>query len=159
MTKTSPIISPADGVALHELGLERLLYVEVLLVVDVLEHPARCHAGHVGDRVMNRREPGVHVSRDRRVVESDDGEIRRQLEAEHPGLAVRILHRLGAIEVGAASIAIAASSPRRDAAFAVARAALERVKREVPIWKLERYADGTSSWREEEPLAAPTRSD
>ena len=85
-----------------------------------------------------------------RVLEA----IERDLAAEHDGLVVALVHRLGTLDVGEASIAIAAASPRRDAAFAAARAALERVKREAPIWKLERYADGSTAWREEEPLGA-----
>jgi molybdopterin synthase catalytic subunit len=89
------------------------------------------------------------------MAEATLARIERELAAEHPELAVRIVHRLGALAAGEASIAIAAASPRRDAAFAAARRALERVKREAPIWKLERYADGGESWREEEPLAAP----
>lgn len=80
--------------------------------------------------------------------------IERELEAEHVELAVALVHRLGELSVGVASNAIAAASPRRDAAFAAARRALERVKREAPIWKLERYADGAAAWREEEPLGA-----
>ena len=56
--------------------------------------------------------------------------------------------------IGEASVAIAAAAPHRGAAFAATRAALERLKRETPIWKLESYADGSSAWREEEPLAA-----
>jgi molybdopterin synthase catalytic subunit len=84
--------------------------------------------------------------------------IERELAAEHEDLAVALVHRLGELAVGEASIAIAAASPRRDAAFAAARRALERVKREAPIWKLERYADGAAAWREEEPLGA-TRDD
>lgn len=83
-----------------------------------------------------------------RVLEA----IERDLAAEHDGLAVALVHRLGTLDVGDASIAIAAASPRRDAAFAAARRALERVKREAPIWKLERSADGTTAWREEEVL-------
>lgn len=86
-----------------------------------------------------------------RVLEA----IERDLAAEHDGLAVALVHRLGTLDVGDASIAIAAASPRRDAAFAAARNALERIKREAPIWKLERYADGTSFWREEEALTLP----
>ena len=82
--------------------------------------------------------------------------IERELAAEHAGITVRIVHRLGRLTVGEASIAIAAGAPRRDAAFAAARRALERVKREAPIWKLERYEDGTTSWREEEPLDSGT---
>ena len=59
------------------------------------------------------------------------------------------------LAAGEASIAIACAAPRRDAAFAAARRALERVKREAPIWKLERYGDGGEAWRLEEPLAPP----
>jgi len=84
--------------------------------------------------------------------------IERQLAAGQPGLALRVVHRLGELRVGEASIVIAAASPRRDAAFAAARRALERVKSEAPIWKLERYADGESAWREEERLAADIQS-
>ncbi len=40
------------------------------------------------------------------------------------------------------------------AAYEASRTALERLKREVPIWKRERYADGEEIWREEEPLEA-----
>ena len=82
--------------------------------------------------------------------------IERELEAEHAGLALRIVHRTGALAVGEASLAIAAAAPRRDAAFLAARRALERVKHEAPIWKLEHYADGSEAWREEEPI--PERS-
>jgi molybdopterin synthase catalytic subunit len=45
---------------------------------------------------------------------------------------------------------------RRGAAQEAVRVALERVKREVPIWKRERYADGGEAWREEELLVVPT---
>jgi molybdopterin synthase catalytic subunit len=37
-------------------------------------------------------------------------------------------------------------------AYEASRLALERLKREVPIWKREEYEDGSASWREEEPL-------
>lgn len=63
-----------------------------------------------------------------------------------------IVHRLGEVPVGEASVAIAASSAHREAAYEASRTALERLKREVPIWKRERYADGEEVWREEEPL-------
>ena len=53
------------------------------------------------------------------------------------------MHRLGDVPVGEASVAIAAASPHRDAAFDAARTALERLKRETPIWKHESYADGS----------------
>jgi molybdopterin synthase catalytic subunit len=78
--------------------------------------------------------------------------IETELEAATAGLRVAIGHRLGELAVAEASVAIAASSPRRAAAQEAAKLALERVKREVPVWKRERYADGSAAWREEESL-------
>ena len=77
-----------------------------------------------------------------------------ELELETPGLRLAVVHRLGRLAVGEASIAIVAASPRRDAALAAVRTALERVKSEAPIWKREIYADGSERWREEESLNA-----
>ncbi len=65
---------------------------------------------------------------------------------------VAIVHRLGDVPVGEASVVIAAASAHRQAAYEASRAALERLKREVPIWKREHYADGRAAWREEESL-------
>jgi len=79
--------------------------------------------------------------------------IAADLESAHPGLQLRFVHRLGSVEIGEPSVAIAVSSPHRQAAYDASREALERLKREVPIWKREHYADGEASWREEEPLA------
>lgn len=79
-------------------------------------------------------------------------QIGTELAAAAPELRVLLHHRLGRIAVGEASIAIVAASPRRDAALAAVRTALERVKSEAPIWKREIYADGSARWREDEPL-------
>lgn len=108
--------------------------------------------GTVRDAHAGRRVVGIDYSAYGAMAETRLATIERELVAGGEGLALRIVHRTGALGVGEASIAIAAASPRRDAAFEAARRALERVKREVPIWKLERYDDGSSAWREEEPL-------
>lgn len=73
-----------------------------------------------------------------------------QLEAEHGGLALAIHHRLGRVEAQQESVVIAAAAPHRKAAFQACSTAVDRLKREVPIWKCEHYADGTKEWREEE---------
>jgi MoaE-MoaD fusion protein len=75
------------------------------------------------------------------------------LEAAHRDLKAAIVHRLGEVPVGEASVAIAVASPHRAAAYEASREALERLKAEVPIWKREHYAGGDAAWREEEPLA------
>ena len=74
------------------------------------------------------------------------------LEAAHPELRAAIVHRLGEVPVGEASVVIAIGSPHRGAAYEASRTALERLKAEIPIWKREHYADGEAAWREEEPL-------
>lgn len=78
--------------------------------------------------------------------------IAAELAAASPGLRVAIVHRLGRLTVGEASVVIATSSAHREAAYAANRTALERLKTEVAIWKHEHYTDGESSWREVEPL-------
>lgn len=75
-----------------------------------------------------------------------------ELEAQHSGLAVAIAHRTGRLEPGEASVIIATASAHRAAAYEANRAALERLKAEVPMWKREHYRDGGERWREEESL-------
>ena len=58
-----------------------------------------------------------------------------------------IIHRVGRIEIGEASIIIVAASPHRRDAFAACRYAIERVKQIVPIWKHEHF-DGGEVWLE-----------
>lgn len=57
-----------------------------------------------------------------------------------------VAHRIGDLTIGDVSVAIAVSAPHRDAAYKASREVIERLKREVPIWKLERYADGEEAW-------------
>ena len=56
--------------------------------------------------------------------------------------AIAIVHRVGVVEIGEASVAIAVSAAHRDAAFAACRFAIDRLKEIVPIWKKEHYRGG-----------------
>jgi len=56
--------------------------------------------------------------------------------------AVAMTHRIGVVEVGEASVAIAVSAAHRDAAFSACRFAIDRLKEVVPIWKKEHYRGG-----------------
>jgi len=64
-----------------------------------------------------------------------------------PGARVAVHHRLGRLEIGEASIVIAAASAHRADAFAACRYTIERVKQIVPIWKREHF-DGGDVWLE-----------
>jgi molybdopterin synthase catalytic subunit len=57
-----------------------------------------------------------------------------------------VIHRLGHLEIGEVSVAIAVSSAQREPAFEAARWLIDRIKQVVPIWKKENWADGTSQW-------------
>src|SRR5215212_7733398 len=68
-------------------------------------------------------------------------------EAERAwGAAVALEHRIGALGIGEVSVAVAAAAPHRDEAFSACRYAIDEMKRRVPIWKREYYADGTVAW-------------
>jgi len=60
---------------------------------------------------------------------------------------LRIVHRLGRLEIGDASVAVAVAAAHRGDAFEACRYAIDTLKASVPIWKKEFYADGTA-WRE-----------
>jgi len=64
-----------------------------------------------------------------------------------PTVRLAIHHRIGRMNIGEASVAIAAASPHRADAFAASRYAIERIKQIVPIWKHE-YFEGGDVWVE-----------
>ncbi|MGB1016196.1 MAG: molybdenum cofactor biosynthesis protein [Nannocystaceae bacterium] len=70
--------------------------------------------------------------------------IAAEIEAEIPETTVAIHHRLGVLTIGQTAVVIAASAPHRDEAFRACRAAIEALKRDVPIWKQEVAVDGQS---------------
>jgi molybdopterin synthase catalytic subunit len=72
-------------------------------------------------------------------------EIAAETRRLHPVTDVRLVHRLGRLEIGEASVAVAVASPHRAEAFAACRFAIDTLKARVPIWKKELYADG-SAW-------------
>jgi MoaE-MoaD fusion protein len=60
------------------------------------------------------------------------------------GAEVAIVHRVGHLSPGEAAVVIACAAPHRTPAFRACEEAIERLKRETPIWKREVFEDGTS---------------
>jgi molybdopterin synthase catalytic subunit len=79
------------------------------------------------------------------MAEAECGLIVAEAESRW-SVAVALQHRIGRLEIGDAAVAIAAASAHRDEAFLACRYVIEEVKRRVPIWKKEYYADGNSEW-------------
>src|SRR5262249_30260353 len=71
--------------------------------------------------------------------------IRREVANRWPGVRLALHHRIGRLEIGEASVAIAAASPHRADAFAACRYAIERVKQIAPIWT-HQFFEGGDVW-------------
>lgn len=64
-----------------------------------------------------------------------------------PGVhRVAAVHRTGMLEVGEASVIVAASAVHREESFRAARFLIDRIKEILPVWKREHFADGTAAW-------------
>jgi molybdopterin synthase catalytic subunit len=83
------------------------------------------------------------------VMDGIEAETRRRWAVTD----VRLVHRLGRLAIGEASVAVAVAAPHRAEAFAACRFAIDALKAKAPIWKKEFYADG-SAWLEGSPSPA-----
>ena len=79
------------------------------------------------------------------MAEEMMAELARELSERHELLAVAIHHRVGRVEIGEPSVAIAVSSPHRAAALAACKEAIDTLKETVPLWKKEVY-EGGEEW-------------
>ncbi|MEN2421738.1 molybdenum cofactor biosynthesis protein MoaE [Streptomyces rimosus] len=80
---------------------------------------------------------------------SAEAELRRVAEkvaADFPVRALAAVHRVGDLTVGDLAVVVAVSCPHRAEAFAACRRLIDDLKHEVPIWKHQRFSDGTEEW-------------
>jgi molybdopterin synthase catalytic subunit len=80
------------------------------------------------------------------MAEKKMAEIEKETRARWPVGDMVMVHRLGHLDVGDISVAVAVSCPHRAQAFEACRHAIDRLKELVPIWKKENWADGTTDW-------------
>ncbi len=81
------------------------------------------------------------------MAEAEAAVIVAEAEQRWP-VRVAARHRLGTLEVGQAAVVVAAAGAHRAEAFDACRYVIEELKRRVPIWKKEFFADGTTGWVE-----------
>ncbi|GGL09073.1 molybdopterin biosynthesis protein MoeE [Sphaerisporangium melleum] len=80
---------------------------------------------------------------------SAEAELRRVAEkvaADFPITALAAVHRVGELELGDAAVIVAVSAPHRGEAFEASRRLIDDLKKEVPIWKHQAFADGSTEW-------------
>lgn len=88
-------------------------------------------------------------------------ELEADVRESWPVEGVGIVHRLGHLELGEISVAVAVSSPHRQQAFEAGKHLIDRLKVTVPVWKKENWSDGTTEWVHPgtgEPVAEPPSS-
>lgn len=65
---------------------------------------------------------------------------------EYDVLAVAAVHRVGRLAIGDAAVIVATAAAHRGEAFDASRALIDELKATVPIWKHQRFADGSEEW-------------
>jgi molybdopterin synthase catalytic subunit len=102
-------------------------------------------AGAVRDSDHDRGVTGLSYS----AHPSAAGELRQIAEAvaeKFPVLGIAAVHRVGDLAIGDLAVVVAVACPHRAEAFDACRALIDELKASVPIWKHQRFGDGTSEW-------------
>jgi molybdopterin synthase catalytic subunit len=102
-------------------------------------------AGAVRDSDQDRGVTGLSYT----AHPTAEAELRRVAEAiaeKFDVVAVAAVHRVGDLAVGDLAVVVAVSCPHRAEAFDACRALIDELKASVPIWKHQRFTDGTSEW-------------
>lgn len=104
--------------------------------------------GVVRDHANGRPVSGMRYDAYVEMAEPILEEIAREAATRLGSDRVAVVHRVGELDIGEVSVAIAASSPHRAEAFDATRHVIEEIKKRLPVWKKEHYADGSEEWVE-----------
>ncbi len=132
--------------------------IDTGLLFEAVAAPDRggtaCFVGAVRNHHEGRPVLKLEYSAYGTMAEAECERIVTEAEQRWPA-RVELRHRIGVLVVGDLAVAVAAAAAHREAAFAACRFVIEEVKRRVPIWKREHYADGTVAWVDPTRAAAP----
>jgi molybdopterin synthase catalytic subunit len=102
-------------------------------------------AGAVRDSDHDRAVSGLSYS----AHPSAEAELRRVAEViaeKYPVIGIAAVHRVGDLAIGDLAVVLAVSCPHRAEAFDACRNLIDILKASVPIWKYQRFGDGTAEW-------------
>ncbi|MFE4699451.1 molybdenum cofactor biosynthesis protein MoaE [Streptomyces sp. NPDC056738] len=80
------------------------------------------------------------------TAEAEMRRVAEKVAAAYPVRAMAAVHRVGDLRVGDLAVIVAVSCPHRGEAFDACRMLIDDLKHEVPIWKHQRFSDGTDEW-------------
>lgn len=104
-------------------------------------------AGVVRDNARGKRVRSLEYDAYPEMAERQMGAIAAEAARRWPESRLAMVHRIGPMAIGEASVVIVAACPHRGEAFDACRYAIDTLKAEVPIWKKEFYEDG-EAWVE-----------
>ncbi|MBV9852875.1 MAG: molybdopterin converting factor subunit 1 [Armatimonadetes bacterium] len=110
-------------------------------------------AGTVRDNALGNRVLYLEYEAHPPLAQKELARIAAEAEGRW-GVAVAVTHRLGRLEIGECSVAVAVAAPHREEAFEACRWVMDTLKARVPIWKKE-YFEGGAHWIEG-PAAVPS---
>jgi molybdopterin synthase catalytic subunit len=102
--------------------------------------------GTTREITSGRRTVGLDYEAYGEMAKSKLAELEADARRRWPLVECLIVHRLGRVPLAEASVAIVVSTPHRADAFAAGQWLIDSLKRDVPIWKCEHWADGTHEW-------------
>lgn len=105
--------------------------------------------GVVRDRASDGREvDGLEYEAHREMALAEFALIAAEATAKWPDSRVVVVHRVGALKIGEIAVAVCSAARHRGDAFRACEYTIDELKKRAPIWKKERYLDGTAEWVE-----------
>lgn len=117
-------------------------------VADDRHGAALLFLGVVRDHDGGRPVSGMRYDAYEAMAEDVLRTIAEEAAALADGGAVAVEHRVGELDIGEVSVAVAVGSAHRAPAYEASRHVIEEIKKRLPVWKKEHYADGASAWKD-----------
>jgi molybdopterin synthase catalytic subunit/molybdopterin converting factor small subunit len=136
------LIPPVSGGAFRFTEGPVNLTAVVVAVVDERAGAIATFLGTVRAQSRGRDVIALEYEAYEEMAEEVMAQIAAEVEERYDLCKVAITHRLGRVEVGETSVAIAVSAPHRQDALAACKDVIDTLKERVPLWKKERYEDG-----------------
>lgn len=139
-------MNPESVVLLAEISDEPL---ELLSLIDLVSDDT-CGAvasflgvvrNHDQNKAVNALDYEAHPQAREHMLE-----VAERVAADHPGVRIAVVHRTGALRIGDTAVVAAVASAHRAQSFVAVERLIEDLKAQVPIWKHQKFLDGTEEW-------------
>jgi molybdopterin synthase catalytic subunit len=119
-------------------------------VRKAVEHPGAggicIFHGVVRDHADGKRVSRLDYEAHESLAHKEMKRVLERVAAEHTGVRIAAVHRVGELAIGDVAVCVAASAAHRDDAFTACRKAIDQIKDAVPLWKKEWGPDGEAHW-------------